>query len=117
MTQVTRDRALKNPKLSPPSVTMPWDNYNEAVVAVINSQTAKCKKLLYLLRQLVLVALKNNIHCKAEHIEGAKNILPDRLSRLKFDDQFIMNHSLQKQPEVVPEHLRPEKLTHNLTHL
>lgn len=60
---------------------------NENIVYVINKQTSKDPRLLGLLRTLVLICLKNNILFRALHIEGARNILTDSLSRLQVESQ------------------------------
>ena len=82
-------------KLANKHVRMHSDNM--AVVSVINVQTSKCPRVMHLLRILVLVCLQHNINFRASHIPGQMNKLPDKLSHLKFDDQFLESHSLQKQ--------------------
>ena len=58
---------------------------NEAIVSVINKQSAKDEKIMFLVRRLVLNCLKFNIVFQAKHIPGVTNTLADLLSRLKVE--------------------------------
>ncbi|XP_078356424.1 uncharacterized protein LOC144641267 [Oculina patagonica] len=81
---------------------------NESIVHVINKQTAKDRKLLSLLRTLVLICLQNNILFRASHIEGARNILADSLSRLQVDKFKALAPDMNLQPTIIPAPLLPE---------
>ena len=81
---------------------------NESIVYVINKQTAKDRKLLSLLCTLVLICLQNNILCRAHHIEGARNILADSLSRLQVDKFKTLAPGMNPQPTILPAHLLPD---------
>ena len=71
---------------------------NEALVAILNSQTVKNNEYcLSLLRKLVLICLKHNILIRATHIRGCFNTLSDLLSR----SQVAKFKSLA--PEMLPE--------------
>lgn len=61
---------------------------NQALVHVINKQTAKDKHIMFLLRKLVLICLKFNIYFKAQHLTSKENLLCDCLSRSKVN-QFL----------------------------
>ena len=88
-----------------------FNSDNMAVVQAVNSQTSKSPQLMVLLRMFVFVCLKSNIACRARHIQGIKNVRADRLSRLKFDEDYLINNHLQVNPVQVPAHLMPEQLT------
>ena len=54
---------------------------NEAIAAIINKQSSRDKKIMWLLRRLVLSCLRYNILFQAQHIPGKLNTLADLLSR------------------------------------
>ena len=58
---------------------------SRAVVDIINSQTSKDIKVMYLIRKLVLSCLRHNILFRAVHIPGINNNLADSLSRLQVE--------------------------------
>ena len=58
---------------------------NESVVSMINLTTTSCKNCMVLVRILVLKGLLENVRIFAKHIEGAKNVLADNLSRNRID--------------------------------
>ena len=53
---------------------------NEALVHAINKQSYKDKALMFFMRALVLVCLRNNILFRAKHVRGVHNTLADSLS-------------------------------------
>jgi len=57
---------------------------NMGIVQVVNKQTAKCPRIMSLLRFLVLKCLQCNILFRAEHIPGHKNSISDALSRFQM---------------------------------
>ena len=57
---------------------------NQAVVSIINKQTAKPKNVMSLLRRLILLCLQNNIRFKAVYIPTSKNVIADSLSRFQW---------------------------------
>ena len=61
---------------------------NQALVHVINKQTAKDKHIMFLVRQLVKLCLHYNILFRAEHLSTKENVLSDLLSRCKVQ-QFL----------------------------
>ena len=81
---------------------------NESIVYVINKQTAKDRKLLSLLSTLVIICLQNNILFRARHIEGARNILADSLSRLQVDKFKALEPGMNPQPTILLAHLLPD---------
>ena len=56
---------------------------NQALVHIINNQTAKEPKVMILIRRMVLHCLKHNIVFYSQHIPGKQNVLSDALSRLQ----------------------------------
>jgi len=84
---------------------------NQAIVAVINKQSSKDKKIMALLRPLVLALLNNQINFRASYISTHANIIADGLSRSQVKPDFLKEHSLQSLPDHIPEDLRPESLT------
>jgi len=58
---------------------------NQALVDIINKQSSKDPKIMFLVRDLVLQCLKHNILFKSLHVPGRTNILADHLSRLQVD--------------------------------
>lgn len=66
---------------------------NLGIVEVLNKQTAKCTRIMSLLRALVLQCLRHNIIFRAEHVPGKRNSIADALSR------FQMTRFRQLAPE------------------
>ena len=78
---------------------------NMAVVEIINKQSSKDKTIMRLVRRLVLVAMKYNIVFRSLHIRGKTNVLPDHLSRFKFQEAKVIAPWLDPRPTIVPDHL------------
>ncbi len=57
---------------------------NQAVVSIINKQTAKGTRVMSLLRNLVLLSLQHNVLFKAVYIDTHSNIIADSLSRFQW---------------------------------
>ena len=54
---------------------------NAAVVAVVNSGSSKCERVMHLLRSLFFITARHNIFLVSRHIPGVENIVADALSR------------------------------------
>lgn len=54
---------------------------NTVVVAVINSGYSRDANLMHLLRCLFFIAAHFDVHIKAVHVPGVKNVAADALSR------------------------------------
>ena len=80
---------------------------NQAVVEVINKQSAKNSHLMRLVRRLVIIALKFNVHFKSKHIPGKTNVIADKLSRFQEGAARPVAPWLQVQPAVIPAALQP----------
>jgi hypothetical protein len=75
---------------------------NQALVSVINMQTSKEPKVMYLIRQFVLLTLKYNVLFQAVHIVGTHNVLADCLSRLQIA-RFRLHHpTADLEPTSIP---------------
>ena len=77
---------------------------NAAVVAVVNSGTSKCDKVMHLLRSAFFTA-RHNITLMAEHIRGVDNHLADALSH---DDHHTFLSQLpeaKRMPVTIPQEL------------
>ena len=83
---------------------------NQAIVAVINNQTTKDKKLLFLLRILVLQCLRLNIEFSALYIPSQQNAAADALSRAKNTEFFQVCPDANPLPSQVPRPFLPENL-------
>ena len=75
---------------------------NEALVHVLNKQTSKDEKVMFLIRKLVLLCLRRNIQIRAVHIFGAENLLADALSRQKIEQFFYLFPTAVRQPVAFP---------------
>lgn len=80
---------------------------NQAVVDVINKQSAKNCHLMRLLRRLVVTALKFNVYFKSKHIPGKTNVIADKLSRFQESAARQMAPWLQPQPTAIPAAILP----------
>jgi len=61
-----------------------WKNHkimflfdNMAVVHIINNQSSKDTSIMYLVRELVIVAINNNVLFRAKHVSGKPNVICD----------------------------------------
>lgn len=81
---------------------------NESLVHVINKKSCRDKSLMFFVRKLVLVCLKNNILFKAKHIPGIHNKLADCLSRFQVQTfkQLAPAH-MNRLPTDIPLHMQP----------
>ena len=84
---------------------------NEAVVAILNSQTSKCNTIMAILRPLVFSLLINNINFKAVHISGVSNTLCDCISRQKENPGMLLQYNMNANPSQIPAKLLPENFS------
>ena len=80
---------------------------NQAVVEVINRQTAKNPHLMRLVRRLVITSLKFNIYFKSKHIPGKSNVIADKLSRFQETSARHLAPWLHLHPTELPPTLQP----------
>ena len=76
---------------------------NQAVVAIINTQTSKSNNVMILLRSLILKCLQFNIVLKAEHIPGSENALTDALSRFQIGKFRRLAPNADTEPTHIPQ--------------
>lgn len=82
---------------------------NEALVHVINKQSCRDTTLMFFVRKLVSVCLKQNILFRAKHIPGIKNSLADALSRQQVSTfKQLAPASMHQSPTQIPAHLLPQ---------
>lgn len=81
-------------------VTLNTDNL--ALVHIINTQSSKDEKIMFLIRQLVFHALQENFLIKAIHIPGKKNNLSDALSRLQINKFRFLHPDADRGQWTVP---------------
>jgi len=75
---------------------------NQAIVSVINKQSAKDPHIMSLLRRLVLLCLDHNIVFSAKHIPGHHNIYADLISRLQVSQFLELCPNADRSPVQVP---------------
>lgn len=81
---------------------------NIALVSVLNRLYCKDQSLRRIMREIVQLCLKNNIHIIARHISGERNVGPDLLSR-GMSKKFLLNFPhMNGSPTYIPENLKPE---------
>ena len=86
---------------------------NQAVVAMVNNITSKCKNCMVLIRKLVLWSLQFNFRVFMKYIKLADNEVADSLSQLDFDcfSYLAQEKHLDPMPQPLPDELWPiEKL-------
>jgi hypothetical protein len=89
---------------------------NTACMHILNTQTSKDKTVMVLVRRMVLTALNHNLMFKALHVPGKYNIIPDLLSRFKFQEAQVRAPWLDQHPTPTAPHLTPDNIitTHKL---
>jgi len=83
---------------------------NQACVHIINTQTSRDPKIMKLVRHLALSSLTNNILFRATHVPGKHNVIPDLLSRFKFQEARSIAPWLSADPTPVPPALSPQQM-------
>ena len=80
---------------------------NKAIVQIINKQSSRDKCIMGLVRHLVMTAMQYNIKFSSKHVEGKKNILADKLSRLQVTSHLLSSFGMSPYPTSVPARLQP----------
>lgn len=78
---------------------------NAAVVAVINSGTSKCERIMQLMRSLFFFTASCNVFLTAKHIPGVENRAADALSRDDLPSFFVQEPKGQKVATPIPQEL------------
>ena len=97
--------ALFAPKLRNSSITFHSDNMG--VVHILNKQSSKCPFIMQLIRPLVLILLRYNIHLKSAHIPGVLNVLCDAISRQQVTPSLLAQYGADSTPTTLPQELLP----------
>ena len=79
---------------------------NEALVSVINRQTAKSKRLMILVRKFVLLCMKLEVVFKAVHISSKCNKIADALSRMQWERFRREAPAARIDPDPIPLHFQ-----------
>jgi len=74
---------------------------NSALVSVINNQISKSKRVMHLIRQFVLVCMRENIIFKAVHLSSKENFIADCISRKQWN-KLPADVPLNQVPKVIP---------------
>ena len=111
-TGITRDMTLL--ELFPVvAALMSWESYfinkkvifhvdNQAVVQIINMKTSKSSRVMTLVRQMVLMNLKNNTLIKAIYIPSKQNQIADCLSRSQWGKFRSLAPEADQWPTKIP---------------
>lgn len=83
---------------------------NIALVPIINKQTSRDSKIMFLIRELVLLCLKFNVVFMARHVPGRQNVLADRLSRFQIREFRKLAPWADEHPTQTPDRLSPRTL-------
>ena len=78
---------------------------NAAVVAVVNSGSSKCEKVMHLMRSLFFLAVQQDITLVAQHIPGVENREADALSRNDHLFFLAQNTGAQRTATIIPQEL------------
>ena len=98
---ITKAIATFGAKLAGKSVIFKCDN--SSVVDILNSGTSPSPHMMSLVRSLFYYCAHYNIQCKAEWLQGSKNVDADNLSRLKIEEFKLQNPTvkLMTHPSVI----------------
>lgn len=75
---------------------------NLAVVHILNKLTSKSEHVMCLVRLMTLRCLQQNVIIKASHLEGAKNLICDSLSRFQLTRFRELAPEADQNPAQVP---------------
>ena len=79
---------------------------NEGLVAVLNQQTSKSKRLMQLIRPFILFAMQLNMTFKAFHLPSHANKVADSISRCKWALFRELAPYAEPLPMPIPESFR-----------
>ena len=80
---------------------------NMALVHIINQCTSRDPKIMRLVRQLMVKAMRCNILFRARHLPGKRNVLADALSRLQVLSFKQLAPWADRQPTPLPRDIQP----------
>ena len=90
---------------------------NMALVEILNSQTSKSKRIMYLMRPFVLYTLKNNTIFRGKHIKGQFNEIADAISRQQWCRFKRLAPEAKADPQEIPVHFHQLICSMKLTDL
>ena len=79
-----------------------WSD-NQAVVQLINNNSARCPRVLALLRRLVRSQLEGNLAVRARHVAGVQNEVADALSRFQWQRFRALAPQADKRGTAIPD--------------
>lgn len=98
--------SMSMPRFSDTAINIFTDNL--ALVSVINRLYCRDQSLRVLMRAIVQLCLRNNIHLVARHISGEDNIGPDLLSRGQVEKFRHSFPHMDSEPTSLPDYLMPQ---------
>ena len=84
---------------------------NMSTMVAVNKQTSKSASMMVLIRRLVMLLVKFNIHLRSQHVAGALNILPDLISRFRVSTTLLNEYNMDLHPTDIPQSLWPVSST------
>ncbi len=80
---------------------------NQAAVFIINKQSSRSPRIMKLVSQLVLLALRHNVQFFAQYLPGLQNERADKQSRLQVTPADLHNWGMSPDPEPIPLQFQP----------
>ena len=82
---------------------------NEAVVAMVNKSSSKCKNCMVLIRLIVLTSLVNNSRVYVRYVRSKDNGKADALSRFQMERfwKLSQGHHMNEQASPIPQDIWP----------
>lgn len=75
---------------------------NIALVSILNTQSSRSPRIMFLIRKLVLMLMQYNIIFKAKHISGIDNGIADALSRKQWGRFQQLAPTANQVPDPIP---------------
>ncbi len=83
---------------------------NEAVVQIVNKQSARDSHIMILIRLLVLKLLELNCSFQVVYVPGVKKVLPDRISRFQESRVLLETFKMLMEPTLITTEILPINL-------
>ena len=83
---------------------------NEAVIAILKSESSRDPTAMHLMRRPTLAACRYNFSISARHVPGRPNAAADALSRFHFQEFHRLLPTAYNLPTPVPSQLIQELL-------
>lgn len=75
---------------------------NSALVSILNTQSSRSPRIMYVIRKLVLLFMQFNITFKAKHIAGIDNGIADAISRKQWGRLRQLAPTANQIPDPIP---------------